>query len=73
MRSFPFGQIAQRSQKTELQMARTGTIDAVLVSPIILALYLDDRFDGVELFDPVMFLRILRNHRLSLYAGRRNP
>ena len=46
---FAFGQLANRDQKTELQMARTGSIDLLLVSPIILALNLDPRWDAFSL------------------------
>jgi tripartite ATP-independent transporter DctP family solute receptor len=42
---FPAGQIANHNQQGELQMLGSGSIDMALVSTIILALYLDPRFD----------------------------
>lgn len=53
LRVFPGGQLANRNQKTELQMLQTGAIDMMLVSPIILALHLEPRFDVFSL--PWMF------------------
>jgi len=43
---FPGGQIANSNQRTELQMLQAGTIEMQFVSPIILALFLDKRFDA---------------------------
>jgi tripartite ATP-independent transporter DctP family solute receptor len=43
---FPGGQIANANQRTELQMLQSGTIEMQFVSPIILALFLDGRFDA---------------------------
>jgi len=45
VRVFPAGQLANHNQQGELKMVRSGSIDMALVSPIILALYLDPRFD----------------------------
>ncbi|RLD11632.1 MAG: C4-dicarboxylate ABC transporter substrate-binding protein [Chlamydiae bacterium] len=56
---FPGGQLANRNQKTELQMLQTGAIDLMLVSPIILALHIDPRFDVFSL--PWMF----PNHQVA--------
>ena len=42
-------QLAQHNQKTELQQLCNGTIDMTLHSPIILALFLDKRFDAFSL------------------------
>ncbi len=42
---YPAGQIANHSQQGELKMLGSGSIDMALVSTIILALYLDPRFD----------------------------
>ena len=58
-RVYPGGQLANRNQKTELQMLQTGAIDMMLVSPIILALHLDPRFDVFGL--PWMF----PNHKIA--------
>jgi len=49
VRVFPGGRLALRSQETELQMLRSGAIDMTLHSPIILALFLDKRFDAFSL------------------------
>jgi tripartite ATP-independent transporter DctP family solute receptor len=43
---FPGGQIANSSQRTELQMLQSGAIEMMFVSPIIVALFLDPRFDA---------------------------
>jgi tripartite ATP-independent transporter DctP family solute receptor len=51
--SFPGGQLANGNQQTELQMTQQGGIDVMWVSPIILALYLDQRFDIYSL--PFLF------------------
>lgn len=59
IRVYPGGQLANRNQKTELQMVQTGAIDMMLVSPIILALHLDPRFDVFGL--PWMF----PNHKIA--------
>jgi TRAP-type transport system periplasmic protein len=53
VRVFPGGRLALRSQETELQMLRDGSIDMTLHSPIILALFLDPRFDAFSL--PFLF------------------
>lgn len=45
----PGAQLAQHNQKTELQQLCNGTIDMTLHSPIILALFLDKRFDSFSL------------------------
>ncbi len=45
VRVFPAGQLSNHNQQGELKMLRSGSIDMALVSPIILALYLDPRFD----------------------------
>lgn len=50
---YPFGQLANGDQKTELQMVMGGAIDVLLVSPIVLAQYLDPRFDVLNL--PFLF------------------
>jgi len=42
-------QLAQHNQKTELQQLCSGAIDMSLESPIILALFLDRRFDAFSL------------------------
>lgn len=42
-------QLAQHNQKTELQQLCTGGIEMTLHSPIILALFLDKRFDAFSL------------------------
>lgn len=42
-------QLAQHNQKTELQQLCNGTIDMTLHSPIILALFVDKRFDAFSL------------------------
>lgn len=49
VRVFPGGRLALRNQETELQMLRSGAIDMALVSPIILGLYVDKRFDAYSL------------------------
>ncbi len=49
IRIYPGASLAGRSQKTELQMVRSGVIQMHLVSPILLALYLDPRFDVYDL------------------------
>lgn len=46
---FPGAQLSQHNQKTELQQLCDGTIDMTLHSPIILALFLDKRFDAFSL------------------------
>jgi tripartite ATP-independent transporter DctP family solute receptor len=46
---YPGAQLAQNNQKTELQQLCGGTIDMTLHSPIILALFLDKRFDAFSL------------------------
>lgn len=51
--TFPGGQLANGNQQTELQMTQQGVIDALWVSPIILALYVDQRFDIYSL--PFLF------------------
>jgi len=43
------GRLALGNQETELQMLRDGSIDMTLDSPIILALFLDKRFDAFSL------------------------
>ena len=45
----PGAQLAQHNQKAELQQLCSGTIDMTLHSPIILALFLDKRFDAFSL------------------------
>jgi tripartite ATP-independent transporter DctP family solute receptor len=45
VRVYPAGQLANHNQQGELKMLGSGSIDMALVSPIILALYLDPRFD----------------------------
>lgn len=49
VRVYPGASLSGRSQKTELQMVRSGVIHVHLVSPIILALFLDARFDVYDL------------------------
>jgi tripartite ATP-independent transporter DctP family solute receptor len=49
IRIYPGASLAGRSQKTELQMVRSGVIHIHVVSPIILALFLDSRFDVYDL------------------------
>jgi len=46
---YPGAQLSQHNQKTELQQLCDGTIDMTLHSPIILALFLDKRFDAFSL------------------------
>ena len=46
---FPGAQLAQHNQKMELQQLCSGAIDMTLHSPIILALFLDKRFDAFSL------------------------
>jgi tripartite ATP-independent transporter DctP family solute receptor len=45
VRVFPQSQLANGSQKAELEMLQSGVVDMTWDSPIILALYLDKRFD----------------------------
>ncbi len=59
---YPFGQLANGDQKTELQMARSGTIHLLLVSPIVLAQYVDPRFDVLNL--PFLFPDHRTAHRV---------
>lgn len=47
------GQLANGNQQTELQLLQQGAVDVVWISPIILALYLDQRFDVYSL--PFLF------------------
>ena len=49
VRVFPAGQAANHNQRAELSMLGSGSLDMALVSTIILALYLDPRFDLVGL------------------------
>src|SRR5512146_2061259 len=42
---FPQSQLANGSQKAELEMLQSGVLDMTWDSPIILALFLDKRFD----------------------------
>jgi tripartite ATP-independent transporter DctP family solute receptor len=46
---FPQSQLANGSQKAELEMLQSGVIDMTWDSPIILALFLDKRFDVFNL------------------------
>jgi len=46
---YPGAQLAQHNQKMELQQLCSGAIDMTLHSPIILALFLDKRFDAFSL------------------------
>ncbi len=46
---YPGAQLAQHNQKTEIQQVCAGTIEMSLESPIILALFLDRRFDAFSL------------------------
>jgi len=46
---YPGAELAQHNQKTELQQLCNGSIDMTLHSPIILALFLDQRFDAFSL------------------------
>jgi len=46
---FPQSQLANGSQKAELEMLQTGVLDMTWDSPIILALFLDKRFDVFNL------------------------
>lgn len=46
---YPGAQIASRNQRTELQMLQSGGIDMSFESPIILALFLDPRFDAFSI------------------------
>lgn len=53
VKTFAGGQLANANQQTELQLAQQGVIDVQWISPIILALYLDKRFDVYSL--PFLF------------------
>lgn len=53
VQTFPGSILANRNQQAEAQAVQTGTIDAVLISPIILALFIDGRFDMFSL--PFLF------------------
>ena len=46
---YPDGQIANGNQRTELQMLQTGTVEMSFESPIILALFMDKRFDAFSM------------------------
>lgn len=46
---YPYAQLAQKNQKTELEQMQVGEIDFTWESPIILGLYLDPRFDVFSL------------------------
>jgi tripartite ATP-independent transporter DctP family solute receptor len=46
---YPQGQLANGNQKAELEMLQSGVIDMTWDSPIILALFLDKRFDVFNL------------------------
>lgn len=50
---FAGGQLANANQQAELEAVQQGTIDALWVSPIILALFMDQRFDIYSL--PFLF------------------
>jgi len=49
VRVYAGAQLAQHNQKTELQQLCSGAIEMTLHSPIILALFLDPRFDAFSL------------------------
>ena len=49
VRVYAGAQLAQHNQKTELQQLCSGAIEMTLDSPIILALFLDPRFDAFSL------------------------
>jgi tripartite ATP-independent transporter DctP family solute receptor len=51
--SFAGGQLANGNQQAELESVQQGTVDALWVSPIILALFMDQRFDIYSL--PFLF------------------
>lgn len=51
--TYPGSILANRNQQAEAQAVQTGTIDAVLISPIILALFIEPRFDMFSL--PFLF------------------
>lgn len=53
IQTFPGSVLANRNQQAEAQAVQAGTIDAVLISPIILALFIDPRFDMYSL--PFLF------------------
>ncbi len=53
VKQFPGGQLTNGNQQTEVQQTQQGVIDAEIVSPIILALYVDPRFDIYSL--PYLF------------------
>jgi len=46
---YPGGQIANNNQRTELQMLQSGTVEMTFESPIILALFMDKRFDAFSM------------------------
>lgn len=51
--TYPGSILANRNQQAEAQAVQSGTIDAVLISPIIVALFIDPRFDMFSM--PFMF------------------
>ena len=51
--TFPGSILANRSQQAEVQAVQSGTIDMAMVSPILLALFVDSRFDMYSL--PFLF------------------
>lgn len=53
VKPYPGGQLTNGNQQTELQQTQSGVIDAEIVSPILLALYVDPRFDIYSL--PYLF------------------
>jgi len=53
IQTYPGSILANRNQQAEAQAVQTGTIDAVLISPIIVALFIDPRFDMFSL--PFLF------------------
>lgn len=53
VKQFAGGQLTNGNQQTEVQQTQLGVIDAEIVSPIILALYVDPRFDIYSL--PYLF------------------
>lgn len=53
VKPYPGGQLTNGNQQTEVQQTQSGVIDAEIVSPIILALYVDPRFDIYSL--PYLF------------------
>ena len=51
--TFPGSILANRSQQAEVQAVQSGTIDMAMFSPILLALFVDSRFDVYSL--PFLF------------------